>query len=80
MVNAPGMPANPGPADIANYDAWAIENNRPLWHERFAAAVAAPAPAAAPVVAPHPAVIRDAVANGTRAYGQSPIQEIFFSR
>ena len=64
------MPVHPRPADIDNYNAWAIENNRPLWHEHLAPAAEAPAPVPAPAAAamPHPVTIQDAVAHGTRAY------------
>ena len=60
------MPVHPRPADIDDYNAWAIENNRPLWHEHLAPAAAAPTapqeeepPAAA--MPPHPVTIQDAV-------------------
>ena len=63
------MPVNPRPADIANYNAWAARNHRPLWGAPAAAPAAAPAP---PVEAPAAApvdrhALRTAVQNGARA-------------
>ena len=68
--NAPGMPVNPGPADIANYNAWAVANSQPLF-----GANAVPGPPAAGAVGPGPPAARDtlgvviqpAVRNGARA-------------
>ena len=62
MQQEPAMPVHPRPADIDNYNAWAIESNRPLWHEHLAPAAAAPplpAPEEPPVaMPPHPATIQ----------------------
>ena len=64
MVNQPGMPANPGPADIARYNAWAVANNQPLFG---AAGVAAAVPVPPMVRDPLGGVIQPATRNGARA-------------
>ena len=64
MEQEPSMPAVPRPADIDNYNAWAVQNNRPLWQDRLAApAPVAPMPAPAAEMPPRPATIQDAVAH-----------------